>query len=373
MNGLCGSWSIDRSKCAKGFTLVELLVVIAIIGVLIGLLLPAVQAAREAARRSACTNNLKQLALACNAHESARGGYPGFRDWKNETSNGAANARSWSFLIHVMPFLEQAEMYDTALTYFKTHADGRSESAWRGTQSAGRRITDLLCPSEPMGRSTSTRWPTNYRACAGDLTYNLSNWGSYPHEAQLVYNPAGTILLNGYGQYGTSPRSAIGVSFLKKITDGLSKTVLLGEAVIGDGSASRLSGWATVTGYDWSCKPQDCLAATFTANTNDIGHVWTDRRVGHTWFYNTLPPNGPRCAHHNGTLSRDAGVPASSYHPGGAVVAMCDGAVRFIEESIDTNNSPNLTIGGSGYFKEKTQWGVWGAMATPGHGDTYSF
>ena len=51
-----------------GFTLVELLIVVAIISILIAILAPAGARALELARRVHCSNNLKNIVLACHAY-----------------------------------------------------------------------------------------------------------------------------------------------------------------------------------------------------------------------------------------------------------------------------------------------------------------
>jgi prepilin-type N-terminal cleavage/methylation domain-containing protein len=117
---------MERSSRKRGFTLVELLVVIAIIGVLVALLLPAIQAAREAARRNSCLNNMKQISLGLLNHESAKGFYPlastaPFNFAGTPSKIGAANQRvatagaadgdGYSWLVLILPFMEQQPLY----------------------------------------------------------------------------------------------------------------------------------------------------------------------------------------------------------------------------------------------------------------------
>lgn len=121
-------------RSLAAFTLVELLVVIAIIGVLVALLLPAVQAAREAARRTQCVNNVKQMMLGMQNHESAKRAFPSggvapwprIEDFLSDSKQGIVNSNttgtplgpdrqglSWAY--QILPYLE-----GTALVGLKT-------------------------------------------------------------------------------------------------------------------------------------------------------------------------------------------------------------------------------------------------------------
>jgi len=119
---------MKRLSRRLGFTLVELLVVIAIIGVLVGLLLPAVQKVREAAQRAQCSNNLKQVALAChNYHDANQVLPPGYLGIKYDTDSASSMAfpppaggpgysegypAQWTgCLVFMLPYLEQDNIY----------------------------------------------------------------------------------------------------------------------------------------------------------------------------------------------------------------------------------------------------------------------
>ena len=111
-----------RTRRVPGFTLVELLVVIAIIGVLVALLLPAVQSAREAARRMACTNNLKQIALAAMLYEDQNGQLPPgstgpgiqgeFPAPFDEPNSACCPFGHFGWPALILPFMEGQAIYD---------------------------------------------------------------------------------------------------------------------------------------------------------------------------------------------------------------------------------------------------------------------
>ncbi|RCS41423.1 DUF1559 domain-containing protein [Bremerella cremea] len=77
-----------------------------IMGVMVGLLLPAVQQARAAARRVQSTNNMKQIGLAMHNYHDTVQALPA------QASTGKDGKKLLSWRVHILPFLEQQELYE---------------------------------------------------------------------------------------------------------------------------------------------------------------------------------------------------------------------------------------------------------------------
>lgn len=225
----------------EGFTLVELLVVITIIGILIALLLPAVQAAREAARRVQCTNQLKQMGLACHNHAAARGVFPtsGDTPWpvlQNYLTNGQPNGpdkqgMGWAY--QILPYLEQEAVY-------KLPTQDKVEQ---------QALSIYFCPSRRRPTRQGTRYLMDFasatpakitRNSGGTVTHEFdverSLWGGYSgadvrweiraDQPNIYY---GVIVRINWWYQDQAFKGGSAPTTFGDIKDGTSNTLMLGE------------------------------------------------------------------------------------------------------------------------------------------------
>ena len=341
----------SRPRLPRAFTLVELLVVIAIIGTLVGLLLPAVQAAREAARRSSCASNLRQQVLAMVNYESARRSLP-----PTDIPGG------FSIQARLLPFMEEANIA-SQLDFKQPATSGAFNAQVPNPAFAALFATPIpvmLCPSDP-----SPAVHTITVVAGGPHTYaGLSYMVSTGSGTGTNYDQRWPT--DGIVSEGSKTRLAV-------VTDGLSKSVFMSEAVrsVGDditlaaGTAPKfpyqktLNGSGGVTaakqatpGYPgsgaWSAgvvggmiqnPPLEAIWRSFTswrgANTNTLrgrGTCWALTGACNTLTNGYLPPNSripDLVVHATGFFG------PKSYHPSGAQVAFGDGSVRMLSDSLD--------------------------------------
>ncbi|MGD9856122.1 MAG: DUF1559 domain-containing protein [Planctomycetaceae bacterium] len=328
-----------RERKRIGFTLIELLVVIAIIAILIALLLPAVQQAREAARRTQCRNNLKQLGLALHNYHDVYLTFPPSIVSRYDVNGpagmacpdmsgpggmnpGEAGCFAWGTLI--LPYVEQDNLYNVLnpgpLFLEQVAATPAGLAALRTP------LAVFRCPSD-IGPNLNT-----FDSTLGGVETNGMQYSRFITDGvgKVAIATSNYVIVSGPGdsttpaicptQYGAPLGLASQNSRVKirDITDGTSNTFAVGERawkfgtlIAGAGVVYGVSAHPLANidqGTSWNLK---------SANTNVAGLTYD----GLNWDTNNRAHQGRAF---------------SSPHTGGVFFLMCDGAVRFVSENINT-------------------------------------
>lgn len=270
----------------------EVLVAIGVLGILMAILIPAVQQSRGTARRIECSNHMRQIGLATQQYVDVYGVLPG--------ADGSP-------LFQLFPFLELQSWF-----------------VEDGNLHLGKRHPILLCPLD--GLHDASQSPFSYLITGGGC----------------IGCGEGMVRLGALNKPGIR---------WSEITDGVSLTALFSER------RASVHYHPTMTAGEIGamCKtdPVRCTwrlgrvfglqdDAAFVNECRDptrrLGaDAPFDERVysqnGGRPYSHVLPPNIPSCYRGFPTETSHP-LGATSHHNGGVNLLLCDGAVRFVSDSV---------------------------------------
>ncbi|MCC7476552.1 MAG: DUF1559 domain-containing protein [Pirellulales bacterium] len=309
---------------------------IAVIGILVALLLPAIQAAREAARRSHCTNNLKNLTLGMINHESQHGRLPASGwsgHWTGDPDRGTGREQPGSWLYCILPFIEEQALHDMG-----SGATGSARTALLQQRDA-KPLAVANCPSRRSGgpyprptggdalsgngSGTASYYPLK-SAARGDYAVNVGDETDFDGRCLSIspnqYNTVVAEFPPTNDQYSGISFCGTAVKF-RQITDGLSKTIALGErwipaaCYLGDPKWDA-DDWAMLTGFQ-----DDTVRSTY----------YDGRTATHLPIQDTADISGIASSI-NDVIPREL---FGSAHPGGCLFSLCDGSINYVAHDVD--------------------------------------
>jgi hypothetical protein len=314
-----------------------------------------------------CTNNLKQLAIACHGYHDTHSALPAI---SGNIYGNKTNLRG-SGLIAMFPFFEQTAAYEKFCT---TNLD---MSGWASTADDNdprqTRYKTLLCPSDgnSAGRSNNYSSPTNYRMCLGDAPssngYANVSWnrGCFAYQSWFLLASIedGTSNTAMFSERAVSPTSSTGSL---KIAEGVLSNYNVGGMWDGSNAAATVKIRSKCLESRGTGKNYANPITGGPSYPNDYwgecGWKFYDGHYMSNGFHTVIAPNGPACQYRT---NRDVGIfTPTSNHSGGVNLSRADGSVMFVSDTIDV---------GTGELSAKsgpTVYGVWGAFGSRNGGES---
>jgi prepilin-type processing-associated H-X9-DG protein len=297
-----------------------------------------------------CTNNLKQIGLACLGHEHNQGFFPtgGWdADWCGEPTRGFDRRQPGGWLYNILPFLELQSLHDLGIDQ-----EIQPKSLRPGfPQRLSTPVAAYICPSRrPVMAFPYPFWSSysymnvadairpkfvgrsDYCGSSGDTPYPFKGQKGPPATLAVGDTMDDILWSMHYGFYSTGIFHLRSLTKLRDIRDGLSNTYLVGEKYI---------------------NPDNCLDGTSTEDnvTWDVGYANDVLRW--SGICDTVSATDPGRAPRTSTeiayyapAQDTAGVQANlkygSPHPGSFDMLFCDGSVRQASYTVDPETHHRL-------------------------------
>jgi prepilin-type N-terminal cleavage/methylation domain-containing protein/prepilin-type processing-associated H-X9-DG protein len=350
---------LPRRNRRPAFTLIELLIVIAIIAVLAAISIPAVMKARESANRITCSNNLRQMGMACYGYTQELGYFPtaGQSDLAAPTfpyntnvtphvylttpAQGWQQEAGWAY--QILPYLGEDLLWTGA---------GGADTQHQIYNALSKPIKFYFCPSRRSPQldvglgwpGPNTPPPPNnpdnpiYGSSGGGLTWNAAwNWfrcdyagcngNNLPWSSTISTtvgngkgNGNGIILSQSPGTAGTPPTFTRGVRTVVRptdVTDGLAYTLLIAEKA------------ANPTGNNTFIASEDDDSYASGYNSGNLNTI--------RFTHQALLPMRDTDFTRTGAIWNPSGGCFGSIHAGSFNALMGDGSVIYISYQIDPN------------------------------------